>query len=72
MVEIDKADIHNREESLALATQQRLLHATDWIEACDVPFVKVDWSEYREQLRKVSDQPGWPDKVNWPKPPRRS
>jgi len=30
---------------------------------------ETDWKEYRKQLRDVPKQSGFPEKINWPKPP---
>ncbi len=58
-------------EALALATQQRLLRATDWIEKSDLPLDKAAWRNYRDQLACTSSQSGWPHRIVWPEPPRR-
>ncbi|WP_372892149.1 phage tail assembly chaperone [Rhodosalinus sp.] len=59
----------NDSESLARATQQRLLRATDWIVTTDLPVCKAPWTAYREALELLPQQAGWPDEVVWPEPP---
>jgi hypothetical protein len=54
------------------ARQQRdtLLTATDWTQVADVPQVTKDkWAPYRQALRDVPQQSGFPWTVNWPDQP---
>lgn len=56
----------------ARAERDALLAATDWrvTRALEqgVP-VPADWAAYRQQLRDLPQQPGFPDDINWPTPP---
>jgi hypothetical protein len=49
--------------------QQRLLRESDWIiiRALDqgVPIPK-DWQTYRQKLRDIDAQPGYPNTIEWP------
>ena len=45
----------------------QLLAASDWTQLPDVD--KPEWREYRQQLRDLTKQDGFPDRVVWPKPP---
>jgi hypothetical protein len=58
------------EHELAQAMQFRLLAATDWIEDCELAIDKSAWFDYRQSLRAISNQAGWPHNIDWPKPPR--
>ena len=52
--------------------RQRLLAATDWIEA--IPGAAPDhqpWVEYRRRLQELPRHPGWPHRIVWPRPPVR-
>lgn len=52
------------------AERYRLLIETDWTQLKDVPVnVSSLWVTYREQLRDVSIQPGFPFEVVWPTAP---
>ena len=43
---------------------------SDWTQLPDVPqAIKQKWSLYREQLRNLTEQEGWPYNVKWPIPP---
>lgn len=47
-----------------------LLAATDWTQAADVPqAIKDMWSPYRQALRDVPQQAGFPENVVWPTQP---
>lgn len=45
------------------------LAASDWTQVSDAPVDKQAWATYRQALRDVSDQTGFPDQVTWPQPP---
>lgn len=50
--------------------RNRLLAATDWSQAVDTPqAVKTKYSAYRQALRDVPQQPGFPDNIQWPVKP---
>ena len=43
---------------------------TDWTQLPDVPdATKAKWQAYREALRDVTKQPGFPLQINWPEKP---
>ena len=47
-----------------------LLSESDWTQMPDVPNPqKVQWAQYRQALRDITDQPGYPLNVVWPIPP---
>jgi len=55
-----------------LFRQQRdqLLTATDWTQAADIPqAIKDKYAAYRQALRDVPQQPGFPDNIQWPVKP---
>lgn len=46
------------------------LTACDWTQLPDVdPAITAAWVPYRQALRDVPEQPGFPDNVQWPVPP---
>ena len=60
------------EELAAAIRVQRdlLLAATDWTQAADVPQATKDkWAPYRQALRDVPQQAGFPESVVWPSKP---
>lgn len=61
----DKADAEQR------IKRSRLLKESDWTQLPDVPLTnKPDWSNYRQQLRDIPEQSGYPYNINWPIPPQ--
>jgi hypothetical protein len=57
-------------EELAKAKRNRLLMNSDWTQLPDVPIdTKEVWAAYRQALRDVTDQPGFPFNIVWPVAP---
>lgn len=60
------------EQLAALARSKRnsLLIQTDWTQAADVPQATKDlWAPYRQALRDVPEQSGFPTEIVWPVKP---
>lgn len=53
----------------ARALRGRLLAASDWTQVADAPVDQAAWSTYRQALRDLPDQAGFPDNVTWPEKP---
>lgn len=54
----------------ARAHRNALLAATDWTQAADVPQATKDkWAPYRQALRNVPQQSGFPQTIDWPVKP---
>lgn len=54
------------------AQHDRLLTACDWTQGSDSPFdatAKAQWAIYRQALRNVPQQSGFPQTIMWPTPP---
>lgn len=49
--------------------RNNLLSASDWTMLPDAPTDHQAWASYRQQLRDVTNQPGFPLNVIWPEPP---
>ena len=45
------------------------LKQSDWTQLSDVPFDSTPWATYRQALRDITLQPGFPHNVTWPKEP---
>lgn len=52
----------------ARAERDRRLAETDWRTAPDRPDAAA-WTAYRQRLRDVPEQPGFPAEIFWPQPP---
>ena len=47
-----------------------MLLQSDWTQGKDIPdAVSTPWAAYREELRNLPDQPGFPEIITWPTPP---
>jgi hypothetical protein len=59
------------EQKSAEVRQQRndLLSACDWTQLADAPVDHGEWATYRQALRDIPDQPGFPWDVTWPTEP---
>lgn len=49
--------------------RSRLLSESDWTQAEDSPVDKAAWKTYRQSLRDITAQEGFPYNVIWPTPP---
>lgn len=50
--------------------RNRLLSETDWTQTPDIPQATKDkWAPYRQALRDVPQQAGFPDNIQWPSKP---
>lgn len=59
-------------EQLAAETRAKrnaLLAASDWTQVLDAPVDQVAWAVYRQALRDISQQSGFPSNVTWPSKP---
>jgi len=53
----------------ARALRDSLLVASDWTQVADAPVDQAAWAVYRQVLRDVTEQAGFPDAVVWPVKP---
>ena len=58
----------------AIATTARtqrdaLLIASDWTQVADAPVDQAAWATYRQALRDVPKQAGFPENIDWPVAP---
>ena len=45
------------------------LTESDWTQVVDAPVDQAAWATYRQSLRDIPDQAGFPNEVNWPDKP---
>lgn len=58
--------------SIAYGNRNAMLANSDWTQLADVPLTaeeKADWATYRQALRDVPSQPGFPNNIVWPAAP---
>ena len=51
------------------AQRNALLAACDWTQVADAPVDQTAWAVYRQALRDIPDQAGFPASVEWPVAP---
>jgi hypothetical protein len=56
-------------ETEARIKRDRLLVESDWTQVADAPVNKTAWASYRQALRNVPEQAGFPTNINWPSQP---
>lgn len=64
------ASIDAEQAAAVRATRNARLAACDWTQVADAPVDQSAWATYRQQLRDISAQPGFPWTVDWPVAPR--
>jgi hypothetical protein len=53
----------------ARAERNKLLAESDWTQMSDAPVDRAAWAEYRQKLRDITTQPGFPADIVWPEQP---
>jgi hypothetical protein len=53
----------------ARAQRNSLLAASDWTQIPDAPVNAQAWATYRQELRDIPQQAGFPVNINWPTAP---
>lgn len=56
-------------EGEAMALRNKLLQESDWTQLTDSPADKAEWAAYRQALRDITDQTGFPNSITWPTEP---
>ena len=46
-----------------------MLSSSDWTQVADAPVDKAAWATYRQALRDIPSQAGFPNEVTWPVEP---
>lgn len=57
------------EASAVRAERNRRLTESDWTQVADAPVDQAAWAAYRQALRDLTAQPGFPWEVTWPDAP---
>lgn len=63
------AEEDSREAQAIRDSRDGMLAATDWTQVDDAPVDKAAWAVYRQALRDVPSQNGFPWNVTWPTKP---
>jgi len=58
------------DQAAAVRTERNSrLAACDWTQVADSPVDKAAWATYRQSLRDITSQPGFPWEITWPTSP---
>ena len=65
------AGANDRKAAEVREQRNKKLTATDWTQTADVPqAVKDSYVTYRQALRDISNQSGFPNEITWPVEPQ--
>ena len=56
-------------ENEVRAKRNALLSGSDWTQIADAPVDQQAWAAYRQALRDIPEQPGFPHDIIWPVAP---
>lgn len=60
---------HEMKKEWVRSERDQLLYLSDWTQLLDADVDKVAWASYRQELRDVPQQAGFPDEIVWPTKP---
>lgn len=63
------AAIQASRAATARSERTQKLQRSDWTQLADAPVDKAAWAAYRQALRDVPSQPGFPTTIDWPQEP---
>jgi len=64
---------YNEQCTAVIGKRNKLLYASDWTQIPNNPLTteqQAAWATYRQELRDISKQSGYPFNVIWPTPPQ--
>lgn len=69
MTDAEKQEVDTQKAAAVRAERNWKLTACDWTQLADAPVDSLAWANYRQMLRDVPSQPGFPWDVAWPVAP---
>jgi hypothetical protein len=63
-----QADLNSKAAQIR-SQRNQLLSASDWTQVLDAPIDRTAWAAYRQALRDITSQEGFPASVQWPNDP---
>ena len=69
LVKVDSSKLNALKAEQVRKKRDRLLADSDWTQVPDAPVDQAAWATYRQKLRDLPQQKGFPSKVTWPKKP---
>jgi hypothetical protein len=64
-----KAALDTTQAASVRSTRNTRLSECDWTQVADAPVDKAAWATYRQALRDISSQTGFPWDIQWPEAP---
>lgn len=61
--------LDEQQASTVRITRNARLADCDWTQVADSPVDKAAWATYRQSLRDITSQPGFPWEITWPTSP---
>lgn len=71
IITIDPAKVSATTAAALRAERNRLLSISDWTQVADAPVDQAAWAAYRQSLRDLTSQAGFPATVVWPVAPNK-
>jgi Phage tail assembly chaperone protein len=65
-----KAALDAQQATSVRAERNKRLSACDWTQLADAPVDNLAWAIYRQALRDIPEQPGFPLNITWPEMPK--
>ena len=69
LVKVDSSKLSALKAEEVRKERDRLLAESDWTQVPDAPVNQAAWATYRQALRDVPEQAGFPEDINWPQIP---
>ena len=61
--------VFQRDANLMRKQRNAFLAVSDWTQVADAPVDQKAWAAYRQELRDITQQAGFPNDVTWPTQP---
>jgi|TARA_R110000744_G_scaffold155330_1_gene270572 hypothetical protein len=68
-VEVSETKTYEQKCASIRNLRNKMLSGCDWTQVSDAPVDHDAWAIYRQELRNITNQDGFPDSVNWPAQP---
>ena len=69
LVKVDSQKLLDIQADEARTHRDALLSQSDWTQVPDAPVDQSAWAEYRQALRDLPQQAGFPTDIDWPTKP---
>jgi len=69
IVKVDRTKALDVKSKEIRSKRDSLLKESDWTQIPDAPVDQTAWATYRQELRDIPQQEGFPENVTWPTKP---